>query len=61
VAAAWGNCEVVRLLLARGADTSHRDSRGDTALMLAEEKGQDEAALILREASAAREAYPPRT
>ncbi len=50
VAAAWGECEVVCLLLSRGANTIERDNRGDTALDIAEEKDQDEAAAILREA-----------
>lgn len=50
VAAAWGECEVVRLLLSRGASTMDRDNRGGTALDIAEEKDQDEAAAILRDA-----------
>ncbi len=47
-AAALGECEVVRLLLSRGANTMERDNRGGTALDIAEEKDQDEAAAILR-------------
>ena len=51
VAAAWGNCEVVRLLLSRGANIHHCNNHGGTALDFAEEKEQEEAAAILREAS----------
>jgi ankyrin repeat protein len=40
-AAAWGNIEVVNLLLENGADRTKTDLRGATAADTAREKGED--------------------
>jgi len=41
--------EVVRLLLEYGADVEAKNSRGETALQEATEKGHDEVVKLLRE------------
>jgi ankyrin repeat protein len=46
------NLELLRLLLARGANVTLRDKKGKTPLQLAEEQGYKEAARLLREAGA---------
>ena len=47
-----GNSEIVRLLLAHGADVTQRDKAGKTALMYAEERRRTEIARLLQEAGA---------
>jgi len=51
-AAAYGKMDNVKLLLARGADLTARDDRGKTALTIALEEKQDDAAAALRIAGA---------
>jgi ankyrin repeat protein len=46
-AAAFGEMESVRLLLARGADPNRRDDSGSSAADFAGEKGEDEIASLL--------------
>jgi uncharacterized protein len=48
LAAAWGNCDTVRLLLARRANIYHLSDLGDTALDVAELKERSETVEILR-------------
>ncbi|WP_230851242.1 ankyrin repeat domain-containing protein [Ralstonia solanacearum] len=50
IAAELGNVELVRLLLARGASVEQRNSRGETALAIAQRSSQPEIAQILRAA-----------
>jgi ankyrin repeat protein len=46
-AAMHGDLAICKLLLARGADRSHRDSQGKTALDYAKQEGASEAAALL--------------
>jgi ankyrin repeat protein len=48
-AAAWGQLDMVRILLGYGADPTKVDSTGATAADIAREKGEDEIAEILEE------------
>jgi ankyrin repeat protein len=53
LAASSGDSEIVRALLAKGADVSGKFTQnGKTALMLATEKGFTEVIRLLREAGA---------
>jgi ankyrin repeat protein len=47
-AARNGHVEVVKLLLAHGADVGAKTTEGDTALTLAEQRNQEEIAGLLR-------------
>ena len=47
-ASAWGKPEVVRVLLAAGADKDLRNNDGETALELAIEQNKDACAALLR-------------
>jgi ankyrin repeat protein len=51
-AAAYGKADNIKVLLARGADPKARDDRGKTALSIALEEKQAEAAALLRAAGA---------
>jgi ankyrin repeat protein len=53
-AAAYGKVDNVALLLARGARLDARDTRGLTALAIATEQKQHEAARVLEQAAASR-------
>jgi ankyrin repeat protein len=46
-AASWGRAEVVDLLLARGADCTLKNTRGQTPLEAAQENSQKEAADLI--------------
>jgi len=52
-AAGYGRCEVLEVLVARGADVQHRDSAGETPLIEAAEHNETEAAAILLKHGAA--------
>jgi 26S proteasome non-ATPase regulatory subunit 10 len=47
-----GNAEVVKLLLAKGADINVRNSKGETALVIAKNKGKTEIVAMLERAGA---------
>jgi hypothetical protein len=49
MSAALGKTEVVRLLLAKGANIDAKNNKGETALMLAEGKGHTEIVKLLQE------------
>jgi ankyrin repeat protein len=53
-AAARGHVEVVRVLLASGADLSARTREGRTAIDIATQEGHDNVAALLRENGEAR-------
>ncbi|WP_118871756.1 ankyrin repeat domain-containing protein [Ralstonia solanacearum] len=50
IAAELGNVELVRLLLARGADIGQKNTRGETALSIAQRSSQPQIAQLLRAA-----------
>jgi len=52
VGAGYGKTDVIKLLVARGADLNARDDRGKTALAIAEEANQLDAVKLLKDAGA---------
>ena len=48
IAAELGNVELVKLLLARGADSQLKNTKGETALSIAQRAGQSQIAQLLR-------------
>ena len=47
-----GHTEIVKALLAKGADVNMKNNNGDTALMVASEKGFAEIVRLLKQARA---------